>query len=167
MDYESTVIGCDWNVALNPKIDSNHPTNIYRARSRKQIVNIMNTYDLVDVYRNLHADTRRYSWRRFNGTQRSRIDCFLVSEHLWLDIAGADIMPGYCSDHSVVYIGFKSDIVKRHRPLWKFNNSLHRDRVFVNLVKQMILDLKKTKNSMLFQYMTDIIYIRLKKKSGF
>ncbi len=140
---ESIVIGGDWNLALNPKIDSNQPTNIYCARSRKQIVDIMNTYDLVDVFRNLHADTRRYSWRRFNGTQRSRIDYFLVSEHLGLDIAGADIMPGYCSDHSLVYIRFKSDIVKRHRQLWKFNNSLLRDRVFVNLVKQLILDLKK------------------------
>ena len=78
------------------------------------------------MYRHLHADTRRYSWRRFNGTQRSRIDYFLVSEHLGLDIAGADIMPGYCSDHSLVYIGFKSGMVKRHRPFWKFNNSLLR-----------------------------------------
>ena len=143
LDYESTVIGCDWNVALNPKIDSNHPTNIYRARSQKQIVDFMNTYDLVDVYRNLHVDTRRYSWRRFNGTQRSRIDYFLVSEHLGLDIAGADIMPGYCSGHSLVYIGLKSDIVKRHCPLWKFKNSLLPDRVFVNLVKQVNLDLKR------------------------
>ena len=126
LDNESIVIGGDWNVALNPKIDSYHPTNIYRARSQKQIVDFMNTYDLVDVYRNLHVDTRRYSWRRFNGTQRSRIDYFLVSEHLGLDIAGADIMPGYCSDHSLVYIGFKSGMVKRHRPFWKFNNSLLR-----------------------------------------
>ena len=38
LDDESIVIGGDWNVALNPKIDSNHPTNIYRARSGKQIV---------------------------------------------------------------------------------------------------------------------------------
>ena len=67
------------------------------------------------------------------------VEYFLVSEHLGLDIAGADIMPGYCSDHSLVYIGFKSDIVKRHRPLWKFSNSLLRDRVFVNLVKQVFL----------------------------
>ena len=51
-------------------------------------------------------------------------DYFLVSEHLGLDIAGADIMPGYCFDHPLVYIGFKSDIVKRQCPLWKFNNSL-------------------------------------------
>ena len=54
----------------------------------------MNSYDLVDVYRTLHKDTRKYSWRRFNSTQRSRIDYLLVFEVLRLDITGADIMPG-------------------------------------------------------------------------
>ena len=105
----------------------------------------MNNYELSDVYRTLHNDNdiRKYSWRRFNGTQRSRLDYFLVSEHLGLDIASADIMPGYYSDHSLVCVGFKTDIIKRHRPLWKFNNSLLRDKTCVYLVKQVILDLKK------------------------
>ena len=47
------------------------------------------------------------------------------------------------SEHSLVYIGFKTGFVKRHRPLWKLNSSLLRDMTFVNLVKQVILDLKK------------------------
>ena len=38
---------------------------------------------------------------------------------------------------------FRTDIVRKHRPFWKFNNSLLRDIVFVNLMKQVILDLKK------------------------
>ena len=71
----------------------------------------------MDIYKNLHSDTRKYSWRRFNGMQRSRLDFFVfVSEQLGLDVARADIMPGYCSDHSLVCIAFKSDIVKRNRP---------------------------------------------------
>ena len=65
------------------------------------------------------------------------------SEVLGLDITSVDMMPGYSSDHSLVCIGFKTGIVKRHRPLWKFNNSLLRDMTFVNLVKQVILHLKK------------------------
>ena len=73
MDNELIVIGGDWNVALNPKIDSNQPPSVYRARSRGKI-DFMNSYDLVDVYRTLHKDTRKYSWRRFNSTQRSRLD---------------------------------------------------------------------------------------------
>ena len=50
MDNELIVIGGDWNVALNPKIDSNQPSSVYRARSRKKIIDFMNSYDLVDVY---------------------------------------------------------------------------------------------------------------------
>ena len=49
-------------------------------------IDFMNSYDLLDVYRTLHKDTRRYSWRRFNSTQRSRLDYLLVSELLGLDI---------------------------------------------------------------------------------
>ena len=86
MDNELIVIGGDWNVALNPKIDSNQPSSVYRARSRKKIIDFMNSYELVDVYRTLHKDTRKYSWRRFNSTQRSRLDYLLVSELLGLDI---------------------------------------------------------------------------------
>ena len=107
MDNELIVIGGDWNVTLNPKIDSNQPSSVYCARSRKTI-DFMNSYDLVDVYITLHKDIRKYSWRRFNSTRRSRLDYFLVSEVLGLDITSADIMPGYFSDHSLVCIGFKT-----------------------------------------------------------
>ena len=54
VDNELIVIGGDWNVALNPKIDSNQPSSVYRARNRKQIIDFMNSYNLVDVYRTLH-----------------------------------------------------------------------------------------------------------------
>ena len=60
---------------------------MYRARNRKKIIDFMNSYDLVDVYRTLHKDTIKYSWRRFNSIQRRRVDYFLVSEVLGLDIA--------------------------------------------------------------------------------
>ena len=67
----------------------------------------------------------------------------LASEQLGLDIAAADITPGYCSDHSLVCITFKTNIVIRNRSFWKFNNFLLRGAVFVNLVKQVILNVKK------------------------
>ena len=67
MDNELIVIGGDWNVALNPKIDTDHPSNVYKVRSRKKILDFMNEYDLVDVYRTLHSNTRKYSWRHFSG----------------------------------------------------------------------------------------------------
>ena len=96
---------------MNPKIDTNHPSNVSRARSRKKSLDFMDCYDLVDVYRTLHSNTRKYSRRRFNGTQRSRLDFFLISEQLGLDIASADITPGYCSDHSLVDIALSKETV--------------------------------------------------------
>ena len=76
MDNELIVIGGDWNVALNPQMDTNHPRNVYQVRSRKNFFYFMNDYELVDIYRTLDADTRKYSWRHFNGMQRSRLDFF-------------------------------------------------------------------------------------------
>ena len=35
MNNEMIIIGGDWSIALNPKIDTNQPSNVYRARSRK------------------------------------------------------------------------------------------------------------------------------------
>ena len=38
MDNELIMIGGDWNVALNAQIDCNQPSSVYRARSRKNII---------------------------------------------------------------------------------------------------------------------------------
>ena len=143
LDNEKIIIGGDWNIALNPIIDTNHPSNVYRHRSRRKVIEFMEKYDMVDIYRTLHSDCRKYTWRRFNSTQRSRLDYFLISEELGLMVDDAVITPGYNSDHSMVCLGLKTDIVRRQKPFWKFNNSLLKDSEFMNLVKQTILDLKK------------------------
>lgn len=141
-DNDNIIIGGDWNIALNPKVDSNHPTNIYKIRSRKIILDLMEQYDLVDIFRTQHGDKRKYTWKRFNGKQRSRIDFFIISSNLSLITANSDILFGYLSDHSIIKISLRTDNAKRHQPHWKFNKSLLRDPVFVNIVKKAILDLK-------------------------
>ena len=34
MDNEMIVIGGDWNIVLNPKIDTNQPSNVSRTKGR-------------------------------------------------------------------------------------------------------------------------------------
>ena len=74
--------GGDWNVALNPTLDTNHPSSIYRNRSRGRIQEFIEQCDVVDIFRSLYHNIRKYTWRRFNSTQRSRLDYFVVSEQL-------------------------------------------------------------------------------------
>ena len=82
MDNELMVIGGDWNLVLDPKIDSNQPSHVYRPRSRQKIIDFMFQYDLVDIFRTLYPEKRAYTWRRFNGTQRSRLDYFVTSKEM-------------------------------------------------------------------------------------
>ena len=54
----------------------NHATN-YHPRAIKEITNIMDTLELVDIWKLKNPDSGRYTWRRLN--QASRLDYFLAS----------------------------------------------------------------------------------------
>ena len=125
LDNEMIIINDDWYIALNLKIDTNQLSKVYCAISREKIIEFIHDYDLADIDRTVHSDTRKYSWRRSISAQRSRHDHFLVSELLGLEIVSADMLPGYHSDRLLVCVYFKSGIVKRCCLLGKFSYSLH------------------------------------------
>ena len=60
-------------------LDTNHSSNIYRNRSRGRIQESTERCDVVDIFRSLYPNIRKYTWRRLNGTQRSKLDYFVVS----------------------------------------------------------------------------------------
>ena len=91
-DNQLIVVGGDWNVALNPTLDTNHPSNIYRNRSRGKIQEFIEECDVVEIFRSLYPNIRRYTWRRFNSTQRSKLDYFVVSEQLGCVTKALDLM---------------------------------------------------------------------------
>jgi hypothetical protein len=140
LDNESIILGGDWNLALDPKIYTNHG-HVYRCNSRQAIqTGIKKNYMLNDIFRELHTGARKYT---LNSLQRSRLVYFLISEDPGSVVENADISPGYLSDHSLVHLTLKTNTPKGHRPFWKFNNSLLRDQAFVDIVKQAVIDLKK------------------------
>ena len=73
MENDNIIIGGDWNVILNPRIDSrNYSSFVNRPQSRKKIIEMMNRYDMIDVWRELFPTKKSYTWRRFNSIQQSR-----------------------------------------------------------------------------------------------
>jgi len=134
----------DWNVVLNTKLDSrNYTSTVNRPRTRKKIHDIMLKYDLVDVFRQLYSTKRKYTWRKFNSIKQGRLDYFLVSEELLAETVGCNVGISYRSDHSVVELVLKRETIKRDRQFWKFNNSLLKDKVFVDEIKLVITNLKR------------------------
>ena len=120
---ENIVIGGDWNLVLNFTL-----LLYYKQKSRsKTIINL----DLVDIWREIYPESRRYTWRRKTPPQQSRLDFFLISDLLSTLVTDVDIKAGYRSDHSMIILTLTLGKESRSRLLWKFNNSLQKDTLFV------------------------------------
>ncbi len=67
----------------------------------------------------------------------SRLDYWLISDHLLNEIHSFDIIPDLRSDHSISKITQGNNDLLRGKGFWKFNNSLH-DTYYVNQIKNII-----------------------------
>ena len=144
---DTVLLGGDWNVALQYDIDTYNYRGRNNVKANQEIHNMMQTLDLLDVWREFHVDSRRYTWfGPYN--KRSRLDYFLVSSDMQNCISRADIDIAYKSDHSPVYIEIEFIKQERGAGTWKFNNSLLGDPEYVDLVKSTI-------NEVVGQYRTD------------
>ena len=141
---DNIIIGGDWNCILDMKIDARNYTNKNpRPRTRSKIKELMTKNNLIDIFRELYPSKRAFSWRRFNTAKQGRLDYFLISEHLFGNIRGSKISPGYRSDHSIITLEIKKKEFKRDRQFWKFNNSLVSDKTYKQSIKELISNIKR------------------------
>ena len=139
IDNETTIIGGDWNCILKHNIDARNYASIQnRPNIRRKIINCMEKMDLVDIYREIYPEKREYTWRKFNSIKQGRLDYFLISQDIASEVTDVQINPGYRTDHSMVTLTMKREDFKRDRPFWKFNNSLLKDRIFLEQIKEVI-----------------------------
>ena len=135
-NYE--IICGDLNLTLNPLIDSYNYANINNPKARDQLMDIMQSRNLVDSYRVQNATKKIYTWFRKNPTKMARLDYFIVSSAMMDIIYKSDIIPGYRTDHSIIQITIKSNNFIRGRGLWKFNCSLLKNPEYLELVNKII-----------------------------
>ena len=95
-----------------------------------------------DIFRETHPDTKRFSWRKPNPRQQARLDFFLISNNLTSNICKSIIEPSYRSDHSIIILSICFNDFKHGKGLWKFNNSLLYDEVYLNTIKSVIKNTK-------------------------
>ena len=99
----------------------------------------MKLLDLGDIYRSLHPDKHRFTWRKgIKESQMSRLDYFLISPEFYGFVTEADIDISYRSDHSLITVNLNFITQERGKGYWKFNNSLLYDPEYVKKVKETI-----------------------------
>lgn len=142
---DKIIICGDWNLVINPDLDTNNYLHINNPRARQEVLNMINEEDFVDIYRELNGDKREYTWSRRNPVRKqARLDFFLVNDDCFPYTSEAKIIPGYRSDHSGILLELVLNTNERGRGYWKFNNSLLKDQQYVNVVKNTISEVKQT-----------------------
>ena len=146
-DFENEeVIMCgDWNLCLDAEKDCENYLHINNPRARNIVLNLLDENGFKDPWRIMNENVRKYTWRRLNPTRKqSRLDFFLVHESIFQFVTDANITSGYRTDHSAITLKLKFQESARGKGYWKFNNSLLKDKLYVDEVKKVIEEVKQT-----------------------
>ena len=120
---ENIIFDGDFNAVLDIKMDKKRGNRTTHGKSIQKINEISDNLDLTDIWRDLHPEERRFTWRQKNPAMQRRLDFFLISQGLSSNITEADIFPGYRTDHSLIVISVSLNENPRGPGYWKLNIS--------------------------------------------
>ena len=133
-------MGGDFNVTLNNDLDKLNGSPHKNKFARQEILNYMKSLNLIDAYRELHPDVKKFTRFQINPLIASRLDYFLVSKNLYFQVKECDIVPSLKSDHKIVTLLVHHNSSPRGRGYWKFNNNLLLDDEYISNTKIVIAD---------------------------
>ena len=144
-ENENVIICGDWNLVLDFEKDCYNYLHINNPRARNVVLSLIEEEHFIDVWRVMNENTQKYTWRRLNPTKKqARLDYFLVSETINSYVMHSDIVPGYRTDHSGIILKLKLQEAERGRGYWKFNNTLLKDKKYIEEVKNTIREVINT-----------------------
>ena len=136
-NLENIVLCGDLNFVTSVK-DRN--TNIFTQTDKiyKEIwVNIQLKHNLLDAFRKLYPKRRLYTFHQTGGTSKSRIDRIYVSADISGRVQKMTFENSKESDHKIVRLTLGKN-VKFGPGTWIFNNTLLKDTIFVEEIRQII-----------------------------
>ena len=118
----------DWNLLLEPDVAGTNNTNVNYQNARVEVCNMIAELNLYDIWREEHPEERKFTWKRKlknNTLQMDRLDFILVSDEILRYCHKESILPGYCSDHSMVSVNLQMfKHTNKPKLFWKFKNPL-------------------------------------------
>ena len=128
--YDTVIISGDFNSVLDNSLDiiSGAPHDTTEINLFKTFVN---NFDLCDTWRLFNPKTKDFSWHRQNPFVARRLDYILCSNSTHPNVSKVEHKYIPCSDHKAVVLQFKTENFKRGPGIWKFNNSLLNDQLFL------------------------------------
>ena len=60
---QELILTGDWNLVLNPELDSQNYKHVNNPKFREKVIDMTNELSLVDIWRELNARCKRFTWR--------------------------------------------------------------------------------------------------------
>ena len=133
VDIGNLIVGGDWNVTLEA-VDKRGGSQWKPTSYRNQLISMMEEFSLVDIYRNLNPSKLCFTYESKALKLSSRIDFFLVSQPLANRVSHVDTLVSIAPDHKAIRVQLQLENDNRGPGLWKFNNSLLEDEIYVKLI---------------------------------
>ena len=128
----------NFNLVQDFNLDCFNYSAINNPRSRHEIIKLKESNNLHDPWRLYNPSALKYTWLRKKPIKRPRLDFFLISEELLSSVDKIEIKSGYRTDHLSVELDLIISDFRKGRGFWKFNNSLLKDKDFVENVRNAI-----------------------------
>ena len=133
----------DFNLIIDPEMDCFNYKNINNPKARDKLLEYIDTYHMIDPFRENCPQLKRYTWRRRNPIKQARLDFFLISEGLSQFTQQSKIGPSYRSDHSLVTLELSFTNTTQGKSYWKHNNSMLTELEYLKIMNKKIMEVKK------------------------
>ena len=121
---------------MNVELDRKN-TYSNNNKAKEEILDLCEEYCMKDIWRIHYGDKREYSWiKSGNLNKASRIDYALVSGGLDHKVKMTQYLAGIMTDHRAFYMVVDLALNERGRGYWKFNNTLLKDKEFLDIMNQ-------------------------------
>ena len=136
------IIGGDFNTVLDIHLDKKNGKLDTHKRCRQKITNILETYDLTDIWRDKHPTLKHFTWHSSHKPPIfCRLDYFLISKNIANTVVSCEYNFSYKSDHSIVKLTIDINSYERGPGYFKLNNSLILDNEYQQTIKESIKEI--------------------------
>ena len=136
---ENKIVIGDFNLALDLELDRKN-TYYNNNKAKEEVLNMMDEFQLRDLWRIRNPDKNEYSWikkiEKGRDRKASRIDLALVSGGIDQRVELIMYLSSIKTDHRAIYIVLELVSNDRGTGFWKFNCSLLQNKEFVDFMNQ-------------------------------
>ena len=140
-NHKQILFAGDFNLFFDRNLEAKGGNPSLKQKSISKIIELKEQFDLCDIWRVRNPNSKVYTFRQnhCSGVINRKLDYFFISNSLQENCEKAQIFSAFASDHSAISVSIsESKDFNFGSGLWKFNNSLIKDKNFVKDLKRFI-----------------------------